>query len=96
MLIAGILIETLHGAGPEVASRLLAVPGLELHGGDGVHRIAAVLTGRDGEALEAFAEQLVAEHPEIVGIFPTFVGDDADGAMACADIPADEPTGWSV
>lgn len=88
MLIAGILIETVRGAGPDVASRLFAVPGIELQGGDGVQRIAAVLTGPDGTALEALAERLVADHPEILGIFPTFVGDDEDGATASVDAEA--------
>lgn len=78
MVVAGVVIDTVLGAAPLVASRLLGEPGIELQGGDGVRRIAAVLTGADGAALEAFAERLLGQHHEIIGIFPTFVGDDAE------------------
>jgi nitrate reductase NapAB chaperone NapD len=76
MIVAGVVIETVEGAAPRVAARLLALPGLELQGGDGDRRLAAVFTGTDGRALEALAERLVQEDPEVLGVFPTFVGDD--------------------
>ena len=80
MIVAGVVIETVDGAAPRVAARLLAVPGLELQGGDGDRRLAAVFTGADGAALEALTERLVAEDPEVLGVFPTYVADD--------DVPA--------
>lgn len=80
MIVAGVVIETVEGAAPRVAARLLALPGLELQGGDGDRRLAAVFTGRDGAALEALAERLLQEDPEVLGVFPTYVADaDAPG-----------------
>ncbi len=77
-MIAGVVIETVRGAEPQVAARLLRVAGLSLCGGDGDHRIAAVLDVEDGAALERLAEGLVAGDEQILGVFPTFVADDAD------------------
>jgi hypothetical protein len=84
MIVAGVVIETAPGAAPRVAARLLKERGggLELHGGDGDRRLAAVFTGADGEALEALAERLVAEDAEVLGVFPTYVADEPDGAAA--------------
>lgn len=74
--VAGVLIQTTPGAGPRVAARLAAEPGLTLAGGDGDSRLAAVWEARDGATLEVLAERLLAADAEILGIFPTFVGDD--------------------
>ena len=76
--VAGVLVLTLPGRGPAVASRLASAPGLTLAGGDGDSRIAAVWEGADGATLEALAARLLAEDPEVLGIFPTFVGDAED------------------
>ncbi len=77
-MIAGVVIETTPGAQSKVAARLLRVPGLSLCGGDGDHRIAAVVETESGAALEALAERLLAGDEEILGVFPTFVGVDID------------------
>ena len=74
VIIAGVVIETKAGAAPRVAARLLAEPGLELRGGDGDRRLAAVFTGEDGAALEALGERLLRSDEEILGLYPTFVG----------------------
>jgi hypothetical protein len=79
VIVAGVVIETVPGAAPRVAARLLKEQGLELHGGDGDRRLAAVFTGQDGAALEAFAERVVAADAEVLGVFPTYVADE-DGA----------------
>jgi hypothetical protein len=76
MIVAGVIIETLPGSEPAVAARLARIEGLQLKGGDGDRRIAAVWTGETGEALEGLAEELLASEEAIVGVFPTFVGDD--------------------
>jgi hypothetical protein len=77
-MIAGVVIETVAGAEPRVAARLLRVSGLTLQGGDGQRRIAAVLEGPDGTTLEQLTERLVSFDPEILGVFPTFVADEDD------------------
>ncbi len=80
MVVAGVVIETVAGAGARVAARLLREPGVELQGGDGARRIAAVLEGRSGETLEALAQRLVDGDDEILGVYPTFVGSDEGGS----------------
>ncbi len=75
-MIAGVVIETVRGAEPQVAARLLRVAGVSLCGGDGDHRIAAVLDVEDGAALERLAEGLVAGDEEILGVFPPYVGSE--------------------
>lgn len=76
MIVAGILIETVPGAAGRVAARLVTRDGMEVTGGDGDSRIAVVCEAADGAALESFAQDLVAHDEEILGVFPTFVGDD--------------------
>lgn len=76
VIIAGVLIETTPGAEPRVAVRLLRLPGLTLQGGDGERRIAAILEAESGAALEELAERVLAADDEILGVYPTFVGDD--------------------
>jgi hypothetical protein len=84
MIVAGVVIETAPGAAPRVAARLLRERGLELHGGDGDRRLAAVFTGADAQALEALAERLVQRDEDVLGVFPTYVADDPDGDGARA------------
>ena len=77
-MIAGVVVETLPGAAERVGARLGAAPGLALAGGDGDRRLAMVWEAEDGTALEDLARQLLAADPEVVGVFPTFVGQDQD------------------
>ena len=77
MIVAGVVIETVPGAAPRVAARLVREPAVELQGGDGDRRLAAIFTGAEGRTLEAFAEGLVARDAEVIGVYPTFVGDEA-------------------
>ncbi|HYG67401.1 MAG TPA: hypothetical protein VD838_07065 [Anaeromyxobacteraceae bacterium] len=78
MIVAGVVIETMPGEAARVAASLGAVDGLELQGSDGDRRLAGVWTGADGAALQRAAERLLASDPGILGVFPTFVGDDAE------------------
>jgi nitrate reductase NapAB chaperone NapD len=77
MIIAGVVIQTLPGQGPDVAMRLTGVEGLSLRGGDGEDRIAAVWSAETAESLESLAESLVKTDESILGVFPVFIGDDA-------------------
>jgi hypothetical protein len=77
VIVAGVVFETVPGAAPRVAARLLREPALELHGGDGDRRLAAVFCGEDGAALERLGERLLRSDGEILGVFPTLVADDA-------------------
>jgi hypothetical protein len=80
MIVAGVVIETAPGAAPRVAARLLGERTLELRGGDGDRRLAAVFIGADGAALEALARRLVRSDPEVLGVFPTYVAADDEDA----------------
>ncbi|MCM2334662.1 MAG: chaperone NapD [Anaeromyxobacteraceae bacterium] len=74
--VAGVVLLTAPGAGPRVAARLVGLPGLTLAGGDGDQRVAAVWEAEDGATLEALSERLLGEDPEVLGVFPTFVGQE--------------------
>lgn len=81
MIVAGAVIETVPGAAPRVAARLLALPGLALAGGDGDRRLAVVWTADDARALEAAAERLVASDEEVLGVYPTYAGEGDEAAQ---------------
>jgi hypothetical protein len=76
--VAGVVIVTAPGAGPRVACRLVGEYGLTLAGGDGDARLAAVWEAADGRSLEVLAERLLSRDGEILGIYPTFVGEDEE------------------
>lgn len=88
MIVAGVVIETVPGAAPRVAARLLKEPGLELQGGDGDRRLAATFTAPAGADLEALAERIVRTDAEVLGVYPTYVADeDAEGERPDPLIP---------
>ncbi len=74
MVISGVLFETVAGKVDAVVSRLVKVDGLEITGTDRDHKIAAVWHGKHGAALLRAADRLLKSDPDILGIFPTFVG----------------------
>lgn len=78
MIVAGVVIETCEGAASRVAARLAGRPGLTLQAGDGSRRLAAVWVGPDGQSLERMGEVLLQDDQEVLGVFPTFVGDDSE------------------
>ncbi len=78
MVIAGVLITTKPGQAPFVAASLGASPHVQLVGGDGSERLAAVVSRESGEALEAWAEELLRDDERILGVYPTFVGHDPE------------------
>ena len=74
MVISGVLFETVSGRVKEVAVRLAHVKGIEITGTHGDDKVAAVWRGRHGTRLLRAADQLLKSDPDILGIFPTFVG----------------------
>jgi len=78
MIITGIIIQTLPGQQVEVVSRLFGVPGLEMHGGNGDDRIAAVWSAETAQSLGEIVESLVALDEDVIGVYPTFVGEVTD------------------
>jgi len=75
-VVAGVVVETVPGAIARVAARLGTQPGVTLQGGDGDRRLALTWEAADGATLEALAERLLREDAEVLGVFPTFVGED--------------------
>jgi hypothetical protein len=75
-VVAGVVVETVPGAVARVAARLGREPGVTLQGGDGQCRLALTWEAEDGPTLERLAERLLREDAEILGVFPTFVGED--------------------
>ncbi len=78
MIVAGVVVETVEGAAARVAARLVEVPGVEIQGGDGLRRLAAVISAEDAAALDALGRKLVEGDEEILGVFPTYVGSDPE------------------
>lgn len=78
MIVAGVIIQTISGRQADVISRLQGVPGLTLQGGDGRDRIAAVWSGDTAESLEEIVGSLVDLDEDVIGVYPTFVGEDPD------------------
>ncbi len=76
MVISGVLFETVAGRVHLVASRLAHVKGIEITCTEGDNRIAVVWRGQHGAGLLRAAEQLRKSDPDILGIFPTFVGEE--------------------
>ncbi len=85
VLIAGLVVHTVPAAAARVAARLRTETGLEVQGDDGDRRLATVLESESAEALERRIDELLAADEEIVGIFPTYVGEDdalpSDGTL---------------
>jgi hypothetical protein len=74
MVISGVLFETVAGRVDAVASRLRHVKGIEVTCTEGDNKIAAVWRGQHGAGLLRAADQLLKSDPDILGVFPTFVG----------------------
>jgi nitrate reductase NapAB chaperone NapD len=75
-VVVGAVVETLPGRAPSVACRLENMPDLDVVGGDGNRRLAIVWCSGSAKGLERAMEQLVKDDEEILGIFPTFMGQD--------------------
>ncbi len=78
MVVAGVVIETQAGKAPEVAERLAASGRVRVEGGDGDRRLAAVVSAATGAELERWAEVLLRTDVMVLGVFPTFVGEDEE------------------
>jgi nitrate reductase NapAB chaperone NapD len=70
------VIQTIPGRQADVIARLVDVPGLQIKGGDGHDRIAAVWSAESAHSLEEIVESLVELDEDVVGVYPTFVGED--------------------
>ncbi len=81
-VVVGAVVETLPGRAPSVACRLESMGGLNVVGGDGDRRLAIVWCSSSAKGLERAMEQLVKGDEEILGVFPTFMGQDDGGGPA--------------
>jgi nitrate reductase NapAB chaperone NapD len=78
MIVTGIIIQTLPGRQVEVVARLHGAPGLQMRGGNGDDRIAAVWSAETAQELEEIIESLVDLDEDVIGVYPTFVGEVPD------------------
>ncbi len=78
-VVVGAVVETLPGRAPSVACRLESLADLNVVGGDGDRRLAIVWCSFSAKELERAMEQLVKGDEEILGVFPTFMGQDDGG-----------------
>jgi len=78
MIVTGVVIQTVPGRQADVSARLLDVPGLQLKGGNGEDKIAAVWSAETAQSLEEIVEALIDLDEDVLGVFPTFVGEDED------------------
>lgn len=76
MVVAGVVIETRTGCAEAVARRLATVAGLEVQQTDGHARIAAVWSAIEGQTLATLSDLLCRSDPDVVAVFPVFVGED--------------------
>jgi nitrate reductase NapAB chaperone NapD len=77
MLVAGLVVETRPDRVAQVAERLAALSGIEVHGSN-EHGVAISWCGENQEELDRLSEQIVTGDPDIISIYPTYVGDGAD------------------
>ncbi len=75
-VVTGVVIETLEGRAAALEPRLEKVDGLRVVGGDGARRIAAVWAGESGRSLLKAVESFVHGNDEVLGVYPTFIGQD--------------------
>ena len=77
MLVAGVVIETLPGKMESVRESLgRETEGLTFKGDDGDRRLAAVWISQDGGALEKWAQRIVQSNDDVLGLYPTFAGEE--------------------
>ena len=76
MLVARIVVETLPGKANLVAERMGHITGMASPSAEGDHRVTATWKVPDGDTQEGLSEVLQAFNPEIVHVYPTFVGQE--------------------
>lgn len=79
MIVAGVVIQTLPGRADAVSARLAGFGGLAVQGTDNDGRVAAVWNAADADDLTHQAESLIDRDSDVVGVYPTFVGQDVEG-----------------
>jgi hypothetical protein len=76
MRLAKIVVETLPGRARAVAEDMGHIKGMAALAAEGDHRVSGTWTIPDDDSLEALSEVLQAMNPEILEVYPTFVGED--------------------
>jgi len=76
MLVARIVVETLPGKAHLVAEHMGRITGMAALSAEGDHRVTATWKVPDDDTLEGLSEVLQALNPEIVHVYPTFVGQE--------------------
>jgi nitrate reductase NapAB chaperone NapD len=82
MLIASMIVKAEPELAEEVARQLGRVPGVTTYGVHKEENIVVVAEAQDEAQLENLAEYILESFEGAWGVFPTFVGSDADPAVA--------------
>ncbi|HEY6546356.1 MAG TPA: hypothetical protein VI589_00560 [Vicinamibacteria bacterium] len=76
MRLAKIVVETLPGRARAVAEDMGHIKGMAALSSEGDHRVVGTWTIPENDTLEGISEVLQAMNPEILEVYPTFVGED--------------------
>jgi hypothetical protein len=76
MRLAKIEVETLPGRARAVAEDMGHIKGMAGLAASGDHRVVATWSLPDSDNLEGLREVLQALNPDILEVYPTFVGDE--------------------
>lgn len=74
-VVVGAVVETSPGATRSVGRYLERIEGVTIVGDDGRQRLAVVWEASEGQVLLESARALVRTREDVLGVFPTFVGD---------------------
>lgn len=75
-MLANIVVETLPGKAQTVAERMGRLKGMGDLLAEGGHRVTAKWKVPDFDTVEGLSEVLQAMNPEIVQVYPAFIGED--------------------
>ena len=75
-MLANIVVETLPGKAQAVAERMGRLKGMGALLAEGDHRVTGTWKVPDWDTVEGLSEVLQAMNPEIVQVYPAFVGED--------------------
>jgi len=78
MRLAMIAVETLPGRARAVAEDMGRIKGMGTLAAEGDHRVVGTWTIPEDDTLDGLSEVLRAMNPEILEVYPTFVGFDQD------------------
>lgn len=78
MLIASMIVKVIPEHAEEVAQQLERTPNITSYGVHKENNIIIVTEAHDVEQLENIARYILETYPDVLGVFPTFVGSEEE------------------